>query len=549
MTNSIVESVFKTAFFFPGKTCLADDFTTVTYSEYCGKITALADFFDNGCGGRLPSIQKGDIVVVEAVQSVTFLAIELALHLLGAVFVPLEQHAPAAKLMSVADVCRAKLIISDNCDELSQKKYAVIPYNKLNQLSVTCNPKYDTFISLFEDRSANALTQAISDCFRDFDIRQYNPHFSFPPADSVSEILFSTGTTGKEKGIVLTHRSAVAVAENIAFAVDMKEDNVELIPSPLNHSHGLRSYYANMLIGATVIILGSMMNFVRFFECMDIFKVTAIDLVPTALSVLLKRSRAKLADYRSTLRYIEFGSAKLNESDKFRIKELLPKTPLYNFFGSTESGRSCCYNFNVPNEKPCCIGKPTRNSTIVTVDENGNEITASKDLPGLIACKGLMNMTCYYEDESETLSVMRNELILSKDLAYFDEDGDIILLGRKGDVINSGGRKISPDEIEDAAKTIEGIKDCGCIGAEDAILGSVPILWVQTALGVTLSEADVLNQLRGLLESFKLPKHVYFADEIPRTFNGKLLRRTLTEMYENAQTSNRLPASNPKGIQ
>ena len=129
-------------------------------------------------------------------------------------------------------------------------------------------------------------------------------------------------------------------------AVEMKEDNVELIPSPLNHSHALRRYYGNMLCKASVVVSPGVMNLFGFFKLIEKYGVNSIDLVPTALSILLKLSKNKLGEYKDTLRYIELGAAPLMQADKDRLKALLPHTRLYNFYGSTESGCIAIYNFN-----------------------------------------------------------------------------------------------------------------------------------------------------------------------------------------------------------
>ena len=200
--------------------------------------------------------------------------------------------------------------------------------------------------------------------FRLCESAQSRPPRRFPQREAVCEILFSTGTTGREKGIVITHANNLALAENVIFGVEMEADNIEMIPSPMNHSHGLRRYYANMVNGSAVILLGSAMNMKRFMYNMDAYGVNSIDLVPSALSVVLRLSKGKLADYSDRLRYIQFGAAPMMESDRDEICRLLPHTRLYNFYGSTESGCIAIYNFNRPDAKKNCVGKPTRNADI-----------------------------------------------------------------------------------------------------------------------------------------------------------------------------------------
>lgn len=486
--RSIVEAIFYHAQRQPDKLCLADDGESVTYSQYRDKILKAAGWLKEA------GICPGDRVVAEACQTVQYLALQQALQLIGAVFVPVEHNCAAHKIQSFLDRAQAKAAVTCRADS-----YTVAHYT------------YETV----EKGCQAALPYAYS---------------AFPQGNEVCEILFSTGTTGKEKGIMLTHANNVALAENVICGVEMEKDNVELIPSPMNHSHGLRRYYANMYNGSAVVLLGSVMNIRQFFADMDTYKVNSIDLVPTALSVVLKLSKDKLAEYRDSLRYIQFGAAPMMEADKQRIIALLPHTRLYNFYGSTESGCISIYNFNDGRDKKSCVGKPARNARIFIVDDDRREICSDAAHTGLLASRGGMNMAGYWQDPEETEKVMADGAVYSNDVAYFDEDGDIILLGRKGDVINVGGNKVSPEEIENAAKKMDAIDDCGVIPVDDPYKGSVPKLFVQTAPGAEFDPVAIRSFLAASLEPYKVPVYIEKIDKIPRSFNGKLLRKELKNL-------------------
>lgn len=486
MFRSIVEAVLHYANIQPNKLCLADDNEKVSYKEYADRILKFASFFSSA------GIQNKDFVIVEATQTIDYLAIELGLQLIGAIFVPVEHNCAVDKINSFAERTNAKAVIT--CEQHEFQTLQRYTYEKLKKL---------------------------------LDGEKLYTVENLPESNVISEILFSTGTTGKEKGIILTHNNDIAIAQNVIYGVEMETDNVEMIPSPLNHSHGLRRYYANMYNGCTVILLGSVMNVKRFFHNLDMYSVNSMDLVPTALAVLLKLSKNKLSEYKDKLRYIQFGAAPMAEADQRKICELLPKTRLYNFYGSTESGCICIYNFNIANDKKHCIGKPAHNAKIVFVDDYKNEITTSEDKTGLLVSYGPMNMLGYWQDPEETQKVLLNGAVYSNDVAYYDEDGDIILLGRKGDVINVGGNKVSPDEIEDIAKKMSKIADCGVVPVEDAYKGAVPKLFVQMATGETFDAVEIRNFLAGHLEPYKIPAYIEQIERIPRSYNGKLLRKEL----------------------
>ncbi len=496
MIHSIVEAVFVHAQTHPDKLCLADDAGKVTYGEYTQRIRQFAGVF------AADGIGAGDRVVVEACQTIDYLAIQLALELLDAVFVPVEHNCAPEKIGSFIVRAGARAVVT-----VKEGGYDA-------DLCYTYAP--------LAEKCVAAVPYTVTD---------------FPTADSISEILFSTGTTGKEKGIVLTHSNNIALAENVIHGVQMEKDNVEMIPSPMNHSHGLRRYYANMYMGATVILLGSVMNIRLFFKNLDVYNVNSIDLVPSALTLVLKLSKDKLAEYADKLRYIQFGAAPMMEADKIKICQLLPGTRLYNFYGSTESGCIAIYDFNCGSDKKSCVGKPTCNADIFIVDDDRKPIRSSRENTGLLASRGGMNMLLYWQDEEETARAMENGVVYSNDVAYFDEDGDIILLGRKGDVINIGGNKVSPEEIENAVKKMPEVFDCGVIPVKDPYKGSVPKLYVQLKEGCVFDSVAIRTFLAASLEPYKVPVYIEKLDRIPRSYNGKLLRKELTALNEKEPVS------------
>ncbi len=486
MFESIVEAILYYSEKQPDYFCIADDHNSFTYLEYKNLILQYASYF-LGLG-----FVQDTKIVIEANQSVDYLAMQAAIQLIGSVFVPVEHNCAAEKVVTF----------------IGRSGAAAAIVNK-----VQCEPgctmlTYETV----QDAVKNAPLYSVS---------------VLPRKDDIAEILFSTGTTGKEKGIVLTHKNNIALAQNVMDGVHMEKDNVEMIPSPMNHSHGLRRYYANMYNGSSVVLLGSVMDMARFFGNIDRYHVNSMDLVPSALAVVLRLSKRKLADYADRLRYLQFGSAPLADADVQLICELLPNTRMYNIYGSTESGCTCIYDFNCKEQKKNCIGKPTCNTTVLFVDDDRHEIEASPDHTGLIATVGDMNMSEYWQDAEETANAMENGIIYSNDIGYFDADGDIILIGRKGDVINIGGMKVAPDEIENAAKKMPEIFDCGCIAVPDPAKGQVPKLLVQMASGVDFDAKAIRSFLMKHLEPYKVPAYIEQIKKIPRTFNGKLLRKEL----------------------
>jgi long-chain acyl-CoA synthetase len=218
---------------------------------------------------------------------------------------------------------------------------------------------------------------------------------------------------------------------------------------------------------------------------------------------------------------------------------LLPNVRLFITYGSTEATGSAHFEFSKYAPKPNCVGIENVNSKIVFVDDSGNLIgRATPDNPGIVATEGDTVMLGYWKDPELTAKYLINGKLISADLGYRDENGFIYVVGRRDDVIISGGNKISPFEIEDAVIELDDVKECACIPIPDKIygMGSVPKLFVVMKTGREFSQNEILRHLFEKLELFKLPRVIEQIDALPRTEGvGKISRKNLIKMSEEKQ--------------
>lgn len=497
---SIVENLARNAMKNPDRLCLADENMALTYKQVWDAVAGLAMELDRR------GVSREKCVVVECDQSVNYMIWEFATQLLKGIFVPLEKNAALPRILEITGETEAVLHVSGKqVPELGDLPHMDI--KEAAAFALGCE-RDGVFYGSIEDLEV----------------------VDFPKSQDVSEILFSTGTTGKSKGIVLTHGNDVAIAENVCFGVKMKPENVEMIPMPTSHSHGLRRTYANMANGSSVIFVDNLMLLKKVFAMMDEYKVTSMDLSPSMLGIIFKLSKDRLGNYADVMDYIQLGSAPLSEEDKNHLSRILPKTRLYNFYGSTEAGCSCLMDFNGADKPKGCIGKPAVNAEFIVVDENRNPIESSPDNLGFLASRGAINMKEYFKAPDLTKEAMpEGDYIYTKDMGYIDEEGFVYMLGRKDDVINYGGVKISPEEIESMVIKNDLIADCACIPIDDPISGQAPKLYIQLepALADSYDDRKFKSFLAEVLDANKLPTRVEIIDEIPRTFNGKIKRKEL----------------------
>ena len=332
--------------------------------------------------------------------------------------------------------------------------------------------------------------------------------------DGIADILYTTGTTGQSKGVMVSHRAIIADAENLIAGQGFSHDLVFVINGPLNHIGSLSKLWPCLMLGATILIIEGMKDLNAFFRALDYpAEKMATFFVPATIRMILQFAPDKLASYAHKLDFIESGAAPLPEADMQRLCKLLPKTRLYNTYASTETGIIATYNYNDGRCMVNCLGRPMPHSSILITSD------------GLIACQGDTLMSGYAGDPELTATVLRDDTIFTSDVGTIDSEGMLHLSGRASDVINVGGFKVSPAEVEAVAMSNPLVSDCICISASHPVTGRALKLLVVTPSDQTLDKRSLARYLADRLEPYKVPMLYEQVDTIARTYNGKLDRK------------------------
>lgn len=338
---------------------------------------------------------------------------------------------------------------------------------------------------------------------------------AFTYAEDISEILYTTGTTGKAKGTVLSYRVLDSCADNFICDMGYSEDLLYIISGPLNHIASLSKIHPMFDIGGSIAILDGLKDMNALFECFNLpAKKFATFLVPACIRIIMQFSYAKLCALADKIDFIETGAAPISSADMEQLSKALPKSRLYNTLGGTEIGAVCTYDFNDGRYIEGCVGRPMKNAA-VEIAEDGHLIISGESI-----------MSGYLGDEALTAEVLIDGKIHSSDLGYIDDEGMIHLTGRKGDVINVGGFKVNPVDVENAAQAHPCVKDCICIKAKHPIIGTVLKLLIVLNDGFELDARDMASFLKGKLLPHQIPTFYEAASEIKRTFNGKIDRKS-----------------------
>lgn len=482
MYTSVLEAIYKHSRSRAKRLAVADEKLSLNYEELWRLIVLKASVLGEG-------FAISDYVLVECSQDVAFIVKCLACQYAGLISVPVEMQAPLERIWELQRKLGTTSLIGRGDYEIDKEE----------------------LYSAFQGDAGN----------------QPAPE-GFPRKDVVAEILYTTGTTGESKGIALTHGNNIAITENIICGTQMEEDSVELVPLPLSHSHGLRTVYANLVHGSSVVVCDGVLQIKRIFQLMDQYQVTALDLSPSAAQVLMKLSKGKLKDYREQIRFVQLGTAMLSENVKDLLRSTFPESRLYNFYGSTEAGRTCSLDFNHERVGEGCIGHPSVTARFILVDEEGEEITQrGREHTGRLAVAGSMNMKEYIGEPELTGEVMHGGYIYTSDISYIDAEGLVYVLGRADDIINYKGIKISPAEVEAIIIKCSEIKECALVAKEDTMCGQIPVLFVVPE--EEYEEQRLVSHIKELVEDNKRPKLIKKVEELPKTSNGKILRRRLRE--------------------
>lgn len=344
------------------------------------------------------------------------------------------------------------------------------------------------------------------------EISDYLSHQVIP--EDVADILFTTGTTGKSKGVMISNTTIVANAENLIDAMGFSSETMFIICGPLNHIASLSKLYTVFISGGCVNILNGMKDMNAFYSALDFpFSKIATFLVPAMIRMLLIFSSNKLSEYSDKIDFIETGAAPMAHSDMLKLCELLPHTRLYNTYASTETGIISTYNYNDGLCMAGCLGQPMKHAQFFITED------------GRIACRGKTLMRGYVGDAEATARILYENTLFTADSGYIDDKGRLYIKGRLDDVINVGGFKIDPVEIENVALSMDGIKDCICISAEHPVIGTTLELLVVINDEETFSPKAIASYMSTRLESYKIPQMYHVVDKIERTFNGKLNRK------------------------
>ena len=491
MFSTLVEAVLSHSKTNGDKSAVILKKTVLSYAQLAKLIRKTAGVLQEQYG-----ISAGDRVMISGLSKPEYLVVLLGIQYLHAITVPLDKVWLEDTVLRLYDFIQPKAVITD------------MPVHRTGVNIVSLRGLYETV--------QNGV---------DTDLP-----YVLPEPDGIVEMLFTTGTTGTPKGVMLTYQNICSITNNNIEGVGIRPEDVVLDALPLCHSLGLREARMTLYVGATLVIQNGF-SFPRELRAnIEEFHCTGFVCVP-AIMEQLTRSIEGFSDLFRHFRYIEIGAGSLSYDLRKRLPQMLPETQIYNTWGSSESGGVIFLDVNHRQDKITALGKPVSTAKVKVIGENGEEITATDiNNAGRLAVSGKMIMAGYYNMPEVNRATLVHGWLYTNDLVYTDDEGFVYMLGRADDIINVGGEKVSPIEVENVATEYEKVRDAACIGVADSIMGQVPVLFVQTDEPFAAEELD--HFLAGKLETFKRPKEIIRVNEIPRNRMKKLDRKAVRKLWE-----------------
>lgn len=343
---------------------------------------------------------------------------------------------------------------------------------------------------------------------------------------SVFCIPYTSGSTGRAKGVLLTHRGRVRAA--CATAAEhgcYSPDDRAIAITPLFHGAGLLATLTPLFFGASVRLMQKF-DIEQLLAAIDEFAATSTYMIPAHFSALIDLGeKARRYDIRS-LKAVMSGTSPLSQSAKEKVIAYLGEGKLYERYGSTEGGVITCLRPQYQLTKVECVGQPLPLTRVQPFTPDGRPVKPGE--AGELAISSPYLFAGYLNLPEETERVLRGDWYVTGDIGRVDEEGFLYLVGRKNDMIISGGENIYPKELEHIIAAHEAVAACAVVGIPHKYWGEAVTAFVVLRDGKNVSADTLLDMCKRRLSRYKAPKEVRFVADLPRNQMGKVIRGRLT---------------------
>ncbi|PPJ14093.1 acyl-CoA synthetase [Nocardia nova] len=500
-THTIDGVLHRSAAKVPGRTALTFEGRAYTYRELDAAVTRAAAHL-LGLG-----LAAGDRVAAYGTNSDAYVIGFLACARAGLVHVPVNYALKGGELSYLVSQSGARAVLADpaligTLDQVRGELTAV-----------------DYVVPL---RDADGSLREVADA-----ADEVSDFSSRASATDLAQLLYTSGTTSKPKGAMMTHEALVFEYVSSVIALDLRANDNPLVAMPLYHSAGMHVFMLPYLaVGATVHLMATP-DIPEILRRVEQDRIGSLFLAPTVWVPLSNHPDLDRRDL-SSLRKAQYGASIMPVTVLNRLRERYPDLGFYNCFGQSEIGPlATVLRPEEHAERPSSCGRAVFFVETRVVDADGNDVGPGE--PGEVLYRSPQLCRGYWDNPEATAEAFRDGWFHSGDLVTRDADGYITVVDRIRDVINTGGILVASREVEDALYTHPAV-------AEVAVIGTPDEKWIEAVTAVVVlhegreTTADALiAHVKELIAPFKVPKNIRFAESLPRNQSGKLLKRELRE--------------------
>jgi len=352
--------------------------------------------------------------------------------------------------------------------------------------------------------------------------------------DDTAVIIYTSGTTGRPKGAMLSYRNVLSNTESGRRTINVTARDRAIVFLPMFHTFTFSiGVMLPLYVGASIVIIRSIQPFSNIFKQVLLKRVTVFFGIPDVYNALAKAKLPWYFMWFNRIRAFISGAAALQQKTLDAMAKKFKRATLLEGYGLSEASPAVCMN-TFEKQKVGSVGTALYGYEMKIVNEEMEELPRGKI--GDIIVRGDNVMQGYWQRPEATAETIINGWLLTGDMGYMDEEGFLFIVDRKKDLIISKGINIYPREIEEVIDSFSGVAASAVVGVSDEKSGEIPVAYIELEEGEEkLDEAALRKHMRAHLANYKLPKHLYVVESLPKNATGKVLKRVLKEQLQNQQ--------------